>query len=368
MKKKSIVSIFFLLSSLLLGHGCIPTKSTLNPPAASITPSTSLPASTPNTPSYPTPTPSPSPNSNPNSYDNIIRFQNYVLQETNFARTRPQDYARTRLSSEYSSHTDNGAYEQLNTKTAVPALILDARINEVSMSYANLLAQQGVITHYLNGTDPFSRCSESSYHYPCSENLSAHNAPEYNASTNPEQAAIAFIKQLIIDNNVANDGHRENIFDTTIKAMGIGFAQNTTTQEVNYFVQNFGPQIFVVTPTPSNSGVIINVCDNTFEKEVLDSSINMPVLVDYMRTNCSNSQAAEADIKTLASRYAGRVKVVRVDISHCKAMSLTAADVNGGTSFALPAIKLFYNRTGAGFRDGAYSDNVSFWSSKIDSL
>ncbi|MBF0316486.1 MAG: hypothetical protein HQK52_23925 [Oligoflexia bacterium] len=322
--------------------------------------------------STPTPTPTPS----PSSYDNIVRFQNYVLQETNFARTRPQEYARTRLSVEYSSQNDNGAYEQLYGRAALPTLILDARISEVAMNYASLSAQQGVLGHDLNGTDPSVRCSQSNYHAPCSENLASHSAPEYDATTNPEQAAINFIKQLIIDNNEADYGHRKNILDSAIKAMGVGYARNINTQYVNYFVQNFGRQAAVPTPTPSPSytpgpsgnGVIVDVCDSNFTKEVIEGSANRPVLVDYMRTNCGNSQAAEADMKTLASRYAGRVKVVRVNLLQCRPMGLTAADVDGGTSFALPAIKLFYHRVGAAFRDGRYSDNVTFWSSKIDSL
>jgi thioredoxin 1 len=54
------------------------------------------------------------------------------------------------------------------------------------------------------------------------------------------------------------------------------------------------------------------VTDDTFQQEVLASEI--PVLVDFHADWCNPCRAAAPAIEALAEEYAGRVKVVKVDV------------------------------------------------------
>ena len=55
-----------------------------------------------------------------------------------------------------------------------------------------------------------------------------------------------------------------------------------------------------------------HVDDQTFESEVLQSDV--PVLVDFYATWCGPCKSLEPIVKELAADYAGRAKIVKVDI------------------------------------------------------
>jgi thioredoxin 1 len=60
------------------------------------------------------------------------------------------------------------------------------------------------------------------------------------------------------------------------------------------------------------AGKVIEVTDTTFEKEVLKSA--QPVLVDFYADWCGPCRQMKPIIKELAREYAGRVKVVAIDV------------------------------------------------------
>jgi thioredoxin 1 len=54
------------------------------------------------------------------------------------------------------------------------------------------------------------------------------------------------------------------------------------------------------------------VTDETFQQEVLSSSV--PVLVDFYADWCAPCRAASPTIDAIAEEYAGKVKVVKVNV------------------------------------------------------
>ena len=56
----------------------------------------------------------------------------------------------------------------------------------------------------------------------------------------------------------------------------------------------------------------MQVTDETFQQEVLASSV--PVLVDFYADWCAPCRAAAPTIDTIAEEYAGKVKVVKVNV------------------------------------------------------
>ena len=59
---------------------------------------------------------------------------------------------------------------------------------------------------------------------------------------------------------------------------------------------------------------LIHTDDDAFEREVLDADV--PVLVDFWATWCGPCRAIAPHLETLADEYAGRAKVVKLDVDH----------------------------------------------------
>ncbi len=57
---------------------------------------------------------------------------------------------------------------------------------------------------------------------------------------------------------------------------------------------------------------VINATDQDFENEVLNS--DQVVLVDFWATWCGPCRAIAPTLETLADEYAGRAKIVKVDV------------------------------------------------------
>ena len=175
-----------------------------------------------------------------NEDSNLRSFRNYMLDEVNYVRTRPADYAEKRLKEEKEEGTDNGAYKQLKKVKPVKPLKFNKTLNSIAMEYARYMAKRDKFSHTANGT-PFSRAKKAGYRYTAmGENIACGSDPQLNALINPKSSAIEFVKMLIIDEGVKDLGHRQALLNPVFKSIGIGFGHNPRSYCINYVVQDFG--------------------------------------------------------------------------------------------------------------------------------
>jgi uncharacterized protein YkwD len=167
-------------------------------------------------------------------------FKKYMLDEVNFVRTKPAEYAEIRLLENKKISTDNGAYDYLKKIKPVKTLVLNEILNSTALEYAKFMAGKGVFSHNANGT-PFERVKKAGYRYSAmAENIACGSEYHYNAMTNPESSAIEFVKMLIIDKGIKDLGHRKTMMNPVYRSVGFGFAHNQSSYCINYVVQDFG--------------------------------------------------------------------------------------------------------------------------------
>ncbi len=166
-------------------------------------------------------------------------FQYYVLEELNYVRTNPIEYAENRLKSYHDSNNDNGAYDDIKGRSSVGALSLNKNLNKAANDYARYLAKNDVFGHYEYKT-PSERCEDAGYSNYSGENLAAGSYSYYNVELDSQEAAISFVRALIIDEGVPSLGHRNNIMSSNHKVVGIGYYYDNNSTYKNYHVQDFG--------------------------------------------------------------------------------------------------------------------------------
>jgi len=171
--------------------------------------------------------------------ENEIVFREKTLEEINFVRTSPSEYAIERLDDQYKSNNDNGAYEDLLTQEEQSPLVLNSQLTLAADKYSQFLATSGGWSHTEDGT-PSERCEREGYHSFSGENIAAGSHSHFSIESNPEEAAIQFVVLLIIDEGVEGVGHRKNILGSSHKSVGIGFHYDAQSNYVNYSVQDFG--------------------------------------------------------------------------------------------------------------------------------
>ncbi len=166
-------------------------------------------------------------------------YEKYVLDEVNYARTKPAAYAEERLLSYYNSGKDNGSYLDIKSYSALSALELQNQLNEAARKYAKFLADNDKWGHEENGT-PSERCKKEGYLKFTGENIAAGSYPNMDGNKLPKEAAVEFVLQWIIDEGIVGVGHRKNIMGSKHKKLGVGFASNASSSMKNYTVQDFG--------------------------------------------------------------------------------------------------------------------------------
>ncbi|MBF0314475.1 MAG: CAP domain-containing protein [Oligoflexia bacterium] len=165
--------------------------------------------------------------------DKVNGFEVEMLNEVNFARLNPKDYAHNRL------QEGSEAYYDLQARGAVAALKLDPRISRAAQKYAEVLSLSATFGHFADGSNPSDRCIKEGVNGGCGENIASGSSGERNALVNPKLAARTFVIQLIVDEGVYDRGHRKNILNPAYKLLGIGFAREENSQYLNYCVQDF---------------------------------------------------------------------------------------------------------------------------------
>ncbi len=92
---------------------------------------------------------------------------------------------------------------------------------------------------------------------------------------------------------------------------------------------------------------IVNVTDETFEQEVLQS--NSPVLVDFWAPWCGPCKMIAPLLEELSEKYADKIKICKVDVDANKE---TPAKFN---IRGIPTLTIFKNGNAEGTKVGALS-------------
>ena len=170
----------------------------------------------------------------------ITSFQQNMLDEINLARTNPAGYAELRLKSVNDESADNGSYLYMRNLAPSSALSFNQTLNLSASNYALFLAEKNLMGHDLNGT-PLKRAITLGFQ-GCSigENIAASTGDSYDPTLDSKTAAIHFVLIMIIDNGVADLGHRLTMLNPTYSTIGIGYSKNPASTFVNYNVQDYG--------------------------------------------------------------------------------------------------------------------------------
>ena len=170
----------------------------------------------------------------------ISAFQQYMLEEINFARTKPAEYAEMRLLADKENLTDNGSYLFLNNLAPLGSVTFNHSLNLSASNYALFLSDKNLAEHNADLT-PLKRAIRAGFAGSSTgENIAIASENSFNAMLNPKSAAIGFVRILIIDKGVVNLGHRLILLSSKYTTVGIGYQQNSAVPMLNYVVQDFG--------------------------------------------------------------------------------------------------------------------------------
>jgi thioredoxin len=96
----------------------------------------------------------------------------------------------------------------------------------------------------------------------------------------------------------------------------------------------------------------VNVTDATFQEEVIDFSLDTPVLIDYWAAWCGPCRMVAPILDKLAGEFAGKVRIAKVDVD---------ANPNLSHTFgiqSIPTLMMIKNRTIVFSQPGALPEPV----------
>lgn len=141
------------------------------------------------------------------------RLDDAVLDEMNFARARPGEYARE-LRQDLRRSDDPAAVEEaidfLERQAALPPLRSDRRVAAAARQHAQAQAERGDVGHGAAGGLGQRLRGQGVWAGVSAENISyGYDDPR------------DIVRQLIIDSGVPSRGHRRNIFATGYQLAGV---------------------------------------------------------------------------------------------------------------------------------------------------
>ncbi|GGL40168.1 CAP domain-containing protein [Caulobacter rhizosphaerae] len=141
------------------------------------------------------------------------RLDDAVLDELNFARARPVEYA-DELRRELNRSDDPAAVEEaidfLERQTSLPPLAPDRRIAAAARQHAQAQGPRGDVGHGPTGSLGQRLRGQGVWAGLSAENISY-------GSEDPRDV----VRQLIIDSGVPSRGHRRNIFAASYQLAGV---------------------------------------------------------------------------------------------------------------------------------------------------
>lgn len=170
----------------------------------------------------------------------ITPFQQSMLSEINYARTDPAGYAELRLKTAFEDAFDNGCYQYMKNLAPLNPLSFNNSLNKSASGYATFLSDNNLMGHNLNGT-PLKRAITVGFEgSSIGENIAASSGDSFSTGVDPGQAAINFVRIMIIDMGVTDLGHRLTMLNPKYRTIGIGYSRNPASTFVNYNVQDYG--------------------------------------------------------------------------------------------------------------------------------
>ena len=152
-------------------------------------------------------------------------FEEEVLAVLNFARTKPQAFARTLMDAdaEYATWLGDGpgardeAVAFLMAQRPLPPLRWDDRLGSAARDHADAQGGTGEVGHRGPQGDTFSQRLQRVGFYA---GLTAEGI------SYGQMSAQDVVRQLIVDSGVPNRGHRRDIFGGNYQAAGVGCAEH----------------------------------------------------------------------------------------------------------------------------------------------
>lgn len=167
-------------------------------------------------------------------------FQESLLKYVNQVRTDPQGFAETYIKYHYDNGIDNGLYKELMGMRPLPAYTMSEKLNSAAWYYAWYLGKNNKMGHEADGRTFWQRINAYGYAFSSAgENVGSPGICYSNPEEDPGLSAINSLIQWLIDDGVADLGHRRNILSPNYTQVGSGCWHEEGSEFQNYSVMEF---------------------------------------------------------------------------------------------------------------------------------